>query len=521
MVGTFEIADLPKPIIRYGVGLWRKRWTVAVVAWAVALLGWFGLWLIPDKYVSRAQVYVQTETVLDPVMSGVTARPNYEKRVEVMRLQLLSRPNLAEIIARSGLDKEYVTASNARERRVQLEKLIDWVSGAITISSPQEMYFDIRYANSNPVLARNVVDAALNMLIEQDLGASFTENEEARKRLDSEVETFGNRLTAKEREVAAFRRRHADELGFFQGNDRRRDLLETDLSRVNDDLALATRRVGALRSQIATTTSQSTGGELDQLKVQLAGLRSQYNEDYPDISVLKARIAELEAGNRNDLPTNPEFKRLNTELRSAKDIVAGLEDRRSRIQTDLDALDITIGQAPAVVAELQRIERDYEQTRKNYEELLQRRDRLAITANLGAGSQGVEYKVFERPQISLVPSAPPRLILILLTTFMALGAGFGAAILFTWLQRSFSQESELQEAFGLPVLGAMSEVNSDAVIAERRRDILRLGAAAAALAAFAALYVYWEVFRIPTGVYDGAASASLAVKFAANGGDGR
>lgn len=514
MASAFDIADLPKPIIRYGVGLWRRRWTVATITWLAALAGWFALWLMPDQYASRAQVYVQTENVLDPVMNGVTARPNYEKRVEVMRLQLLTRPNVEEIIYRSGLDKE-VTATDPREKQAQMEKLIDWVAGEVSITSPQEMYFVIDYKNSDPTIARNVTDAALNLLIEQDLGASFTENEEARKRLDAEIAAFDDRLSAKEQEVAAFRRQHAEELASVDGASRGREMMESELSRVTDELALAERRVASSRALLNSTASTTGGTELDRLLVELATLRSMYQENYPDIEALKARIAQLQSGGANDLPSNPEYKRYAAELRAAQDIASGLADRQKRLRADLDALAFTIGQAPSVVADLQRIERDYEQTRKNYEELIERRDRLSITANLGAGSQGVEYKIFERPAVSLIPASQQfRVMLIAGVSLLALGAGLAAGLILTWMQKTFTQSSELQASFGLPVLGALSEIRSDDVMTERKRDVLRLGFAAAALAAVAAFYVYWEVVRLPAVSLDGAATASLSDEIA-------
>jgi polysaccharide chain length determinant protein (PEP-CTERM system associated) len=514
MVFNVEIADLPPSAIRYGAGLWRRRWTVATVAAGSALLALLGLWLIPDQYASRAQVYVQTETVLDPVMTGVTARPNYERRVEVMRLQLLTRPNVEEIILRSGLDRE-ITARDPRERGAQMERLIDWVANQITITSPQELYFVIDYKNSDPAIARNVVEAALNLLIEQDLGASLTENEEARKRLDAEIAAFDERLTAKEQEIASFRRTNAEELALVEGQGRGRELMEQELSRVTDELAVAERRVASARSLLAQTAATSSGTELDRLMIELAALRSQYNEDYPDIAALKARIAQLQADTVNQLPDNPEYKRLSAELRAAQDIAGGLADRQKRLRADLEALAFTIGQGPRVVAELQRIERDYEQTRKNYEELLERRDRLAITANLGAGSQGVEYKVFERPAVSVVPTSPPRLVLIALAVLGALAAGVGAGIFLTWMQKTFTQGSELQTAFGLPVLGALSEIGSDVVLAERKRDRRRLALGASVFAAVLVFYVYWEVFRLPSVAPDGAPTASLSPEYAA------
>ncbi|MEK7264609.1 MAG: XrtA system polysaccharide chain length determinant [Pseudomonadota bacterium] len=521
MGSGFDIADLPRPVIRYGIGLWRRRWTVAVTIWAAALLGWFALWLMPDQYASSAVVYVQTESVLDPVMNGVTARPNYEKRVEVMKLQLLTRPNVEEIIYRSGLDRE-VTAKNPRARQAQMEKLVDWVAGAITITSPQEMYFDINYKNSDPTISRNVVDAALNLLIEQDLGASISENQDAKKRLDAEITAFDERLTAKEQEVAAYRRTHAEELAAAEGSNRSRDLMEADLSRVTDEMALAERRVATARSILASTQSTSSNAELEKLMVELAALRSQYQENYPDIQAVKARIQQIGAEGANARPSDPEYKRLSAELRAAQDIAAGLADRQKRLRADLDNLAVTLGQAPRVIADLQRIERDYEQTRKNYEELIERRDRLAITASLGAGSQGVEYRVFERPQVSLIPASQQfRVMLIGGVSLMAIGAGLCAAFLLTWMQKSFTQSSELQTAFGLPVLGALSEIRSEAVITERKRDVKKLSLAGGALVLVAAFYVYWEVVRLPAVAFDGAATASISDELAKSAGEAR
>lgn len=498
----FDLADLPRPVIRYAIGLWRRRWIVVIAAWIAAFAGWFGVWLLPDKYESRAQVFVQTESILQPVMTGVTAQPNYERRVEVMRQQLLTRPNVEEVIYRSGLHQT-IKARSEIERRVKLEKLIAWVGNEIKVTSPQEMYFNISYRYGERDIARDVVDAVLNLLIEQDLGASLQEKEEARRLLDAEIKNFEDRLTAKEREVAAFRRDHAEELAVIEGNVRRREQRETDLARIATDLAVEERRVATLRGLLAATPATSSGPELDRLKVDLAQLRSQYNETYPDIENLKARIAQLEGSGGTLLPVNPEHRRLATELATASGAVEGLRSAEAKARAELGALAVTIGAAPAVEAEQQQIVRDYEQTRKSYEELLGRRDRLALTSSLGAGGQGVEYKIFERPTAALTPATPPRMLFILAALVGAFGAGAAAALLITYFDRSFTQSTDLEEAFGLTVLGSVSVVPTRIAGAAMRRDLAWLGAACAGLVLIAFGYLYFEVLRLP------AASAGL------------
>lgn len=493
----FKFSDLPQPVLRGLNGLWRRRWLIVAVAWGCALLGWFALWLVPDKYESRAHVFVQTETILEPVLNGFTARPDYSRRVEVMRLQLLTRPNVEQIIDRSGLD-ETIEARTAMERRVKMQGMVDWVASQIKIESPREMYFIISYKNSDPKIAQAVVDAVLNMLIEQDLGASLTESEAARRRLDLQIEEYEEKLAANERTVAAFRGEHAAELTAIQGTARQRELKENELTRVSDELERTKGRVLTLQNLMSATPRRASGGELERLKVELASLRSQYEENHPDIRGVLARIEELENDN-SVLASNPEYVRLQSELSVARDSVKALEERETRLKAELDALDFATSQAPAVEAELRQIVREYEQTQKTYEELLARRDRLDLTHDLGAAGRGVEYQVFEWPTVALSPSDPPRLLLILGVFILAAGAGGAAALGLSLLDKSYTQASELQHAFGLPVLGALSEVATESVIAARKRDRSRLAVASVALVAVAGMYAYLTVFRIPSG----------------------
>ncbi|MEZ5892826.1 MAG: Wzz/FepE/Etk N-terminal domain-containing protein [Parvularculaceae bacterium] len=509
---VFKFSDLPQPILRSLNGLWRRRWLVVAVAWAAALAGWFALWLIPDKYESRAQVYAQTETILEPVLTGFTARPDYANRVEVMRLQLLTRPNVEEIVRRSGLDKT-IEARTPLERRLKMEGLVDWVSTQIRVESPREMYFIISYKNSDPKIARAVVDAVLNMLIEQDLGASLSESEAARRRLDLQIEEYEEKLVANEAAVAKFRAEHAAELSASRGELRLRDSKANELARVGEEIEQTKGRVLTLQNLLSATPRRASGGELERLKVELATLRSQYEENHPDIRGVKARIAELERSD-NSLSANPEYVRLQSELRVAQDSVVALESREQLLKHELDALDFAAGQAPAVEAALRQIEREYEQTQKTHEELLARRDRLDLTRNLGAAGRGVEYQVFETPTEALTPVDPPRLLLILAVAVMAAGAGVAAAFALTLLDKSYTQASELHKAFGLPVLGSLSEVASSAVIAARKRDRMRLAGACAGIALAMGAYAWATVFRMPADA-TATKTAELVVEYGA------
>jgi len=485
---------------------------VLAVAWAAALAGWIALSFVPDKFESRAHIFVQTETILEPVLNGFTARPDYQKRVEVMRLQLLTRPNLEEVIYRAGLG-DAIESRSSLERRAKLEAMIGWLAEAIKIESPRDMYFVISFKHRDPEVSRAVVDAVLNMLIEQDVGASLSENQAARRRLNLQIEEYEEKLSRSERRTAAFRRDHAAELAVSQGTRRRHEQKENELVRVGDELAAAKGRVLTLQNLLSATPSTSSGDELDKLKVELADLRSKYKESHPDIRGVVARIKQLERGAGGALSSNPDHIRLQSELRVAREGVAALKAREERLRRELNALDLALGQAPAALADLQQIERQYETTKKTYEELLKRRDRLELTESLGPAGRGVEYQVFERPQRAVVPTDPPRMILIAGVMILAAGAGVGAGLLMTALDKSYTQTSELRDAFGLPVLGALSETMSSELNELRRRDFKRMAGAVAALMLVGAFYSYLAVFRLPAAAP--AASMPLSIELRA------
>lgn len=491
-----ELSQLPRPVIRHLNGLWRQRWIVIAVVWCVALVGWFAVWMLPDRFESRAHVFVQTETILEPVLNGFTARPDYTQRVEVMRLQLLTRPNVEEIVMRAGMD-ENIEARSPLERRAKMEALINNVAESIRIDSPRDMYFVISYTNKNPEMAQAIVDAVLNLLIEQDLGATLSESESARRRLNLQIEQFEEKLTANERAVAQYRRDNATELAGSQSTVRRRDSKENELARTTDEIERTKARLISLKNLLSATPRTTSGDELDKLKVELSDLRSKYEESHPDIRGVVARIEQLENGAGGSLSTNPEFRRLQSEQRAAEESIIALEQREARLRNELEMLDAAVGQAPAVEAGLQQIIREYEQTQKTYAELLARRDRLELTRNLGAAGRGVEYQIFERPQTALVPSEPPRLLLIIGVLVISAGAGVGSAFLLTIMDKSYTQSAELQEAFGLPVLGAISEVASPAVVDRRIRDFRMLFGAVFGLLIVGGIYSYFSIYKPP------------------------
>src|SRR6266508_5459179 len=85
-------------------GMWQRRWIGLGIAWLTAIIGAIVVFRLPDKYEASARVYVDTQSLLQPLMAGMAVTPDAGQQVGILSRILLSRPNLEKIIRKSDLD---------------------------------------------------------------------------------------------------------------------------------------------------------------------------------------------------------------------------------------------------------------------------------------------------------------------------------------------------------------------------------------------------------------------------------
>ncbi len=70
--GSVEISRLIQIAQRHVVGMWRYRWAALAVAWLLSIVTWGLVYMLPDRYEASAQVFVDTDTVLRPLLNGLS-----------------------------------------------------------------------------------------------------------------------------------------------------------------------------------------------------------------------------------------------------------------------------------------------------------------------------------------------------------------------------------------------------------------------------------------------------------------
>src|SRR5438477_22101 len=98
-------------------GIWHRRWIGLAVAWLTAIIGIAVVYRIPERYEASARVYVDTQSLLRPLMAGLAIQPNLDQQVSLMSRTLISRPNVEKLVHMADLDLR-ITSSADREEMI-------------------------------------------------------------------------------------------------------------------------------------------------------------------------------------------------------------------------------------------------------------------------------------------------------------------------------------------------------------------------------------------------------------------
>src|SRR3990167_1720940 len=96
--------ELIRQLFTASRAMWKHRWLGLGVAWVVTAIGTFVVLSVPDKYEASARIFVDTQSILKPLMSGLAVQPNVEQQVVMLSRTLISRPNIEKLIRMSDLD---------------------------------------------------------------------------------------------------------------------------------------------------------------------------------------------------------------------------------------------------------------------------------------------------------------------------------------------------------------------------------------------------------------------------------
>ena len=492
------MAELTAVILTFLKAIGKYRWYAIIISWTVALVGWAVVYSLPNDYQASARVYVDTQSVLKPLLSGMTTLPNLDQQVMFMRRTLISRPNVERVMGMVDLDLQNQDAK-------QKEKKIDELIENIKISGTErDDIYTISYNNPDPKLGKEVVRSLLTIFVEGSFGGKKQDADKAVVFIEEQIKTYEEKLSAAENALKEFKLKN---MGLLPrgGIDYSSSVVTmTDqLSQARLELAEAEQARNAIARQIGGSGAPGKSGGLlmanPELDARLAAvhknldsLRMQYTEAHPDIISAKRLVTQLEAQKReearNRTPSNdpgasfsPMLQQMKVSLSEAEARVASLRARVGEFQNRVARMQAQSTAAPEVEAQFSQLNRDYTVNKENYQKLVERREAAKLSGDLSSATDMLTFRVIDPPTVPAKPVGPNRPRLFSLVFGIALAAGLGVALLMSQFRPTFLSQSALRDVTGVPILGSISMNWTGAQKAKQKKRLYGLAASVFAL----------------------------------------
>lgn len=521
--------EVLEQLMGYVRSIWRFHWYIHLIAWPLCIAGWVLVYMLPDQYEASARVYVDTQSVLRPLLKGLAVETDTGSEVAIMTRTLLSRPNLEKVARMTDMDLEATTPE-------EMDKLLDRLHETIHLTGlARENLYTITYTDSDSLRAKQVVQALLTIFVETSLGDTRKDTDIAQRFLDEQIKEYEARLFAAEEALKEFKRKNVG-LMPKEGQEYYQQLQEANsrLAAARLELNESLRRRDELQRQLrgeeptfgmipsTTPTPQLAANSaldtrIQNMQARLDDLLLHYTDKHPDVVALQRTIATLEAQKADELKqlqkpmperslsstileTNPVYQQLRISLGEAEANVAALQVRVESFQQEVDKLRQMVDTIPRVEAELKRLNRDYSINKQNYETLLVRRDSAKMSREAGKSSENVKFRIIDPPHVPLEPSGPNRPLLVTVVLVGSLLAGVVFAFFMSQVRPSFDSVRTVGHELGVPVFGSVSRIWTGHARLKRRAELLAFGATGLLLVAIYGVYMaylllLWEPGR--------------------------
>lgn len=247
------MGDLKFQIEHYASEMWRRKWSILLVGLLVGLLGTFFAATRPDSFTSRAAIEVDENALLNAVLPPNVPRTNTSAAIDSVRRSIYARPNLEQIVYDTDLN---LTLNDRRG----MEALVDNLEEKLELKRESTNYYTIEYTSSDPIVARDVTQAALDLFLEKSeniTGNSGTDSEDTINFLQGKLDQATRELKETEAAIAEYQRTQGDAI-------RGKSDLQNELRTLSGQVTDLTRNRDLLRGELANLQARisSTPAEI-------------------------------------------------------------------------------------------------------------------------------------------------------------------------------------------------------------------------------------------------------------------
>ncbi len=444
----------------------RRKWLVIIptVIFFVGAVAY--AFLAPEIYQASTDILMETPKIPTNYISPTVEK--LERQIDSIAQQIRSRNHLEQIVRDLNLFDEdneeesiAIMTSNLRQN--------------ITIRAKVGSIFTIVYQGSDPKEVEVVANKIAAIFIEETRRIRGDQAHGTTAFLEEELEKLKHTLEEQEEAIRRFKKIYLGELP------EQKDTILHTLTSLQETVKMnhsSIRELRYRRSQFETDISEMVqSGEvlpremrLNNLKDKLEQTLMVYTDKYPDVIQLKKEIAELEesitgggtgaAAYHEEDSDNPRYKNLVRQLQDLDFRIKTFEGENWRISRQATVYQKRLDSMPQREEELATLTRDYQNTKENYERLLNKKIEATLSENMEQRQQEAKFKVLEAAIMPDAPISPKRPQVILIGLLLGLSCGLGMAFLREYSDPTFKDVEELQKIIDVPILASIPRIES-------------------------------------------------------------
>jgi polysaccharide chain length determinant protein (PEP-CTERM system associated) len=480
------------------VDVWRRRKWIGIAVFVIVLAGAITTVIaLPNLYRASATVLIERPRVSEAfVRQSVTAE--LETRIQTIHRQVMSRMRLTDVINRLGLyaDLRGVVPMDALAERLRHEAQLSLQGVEQSTGRTETIAFTLNFSGRDPQTVARVANTLAGFYVEGNTQSRERQATETAAFLEARLADVKRELDEQARRNDEIKLRHTNELQQVEVSLTALERLNTQLRLNNESQLRALDRRERLEQQLAvaestapvTAPSDPQAALLLKRREDLAQLRTQFSDQYPEVIRVKAEIAALEAeagaatngtiGHTSATPSgNAALRFAKQGLDSVEGELRSLKEEEASLRSMITGYEARVDNSPQRQQELQQPSRDYDAVNERYQALVKQAEEARLAENLERGQNTEQFRILDPAIPPIHPAAPNRLWLLIMGMVAAVALGFGAIVAAEKLDTTFHTVDDLQEFTNLPTLARIRRIPT---AARARRERLRFALMAAA-----------------------------------------
>ncbi len=450
--------------------------------------------VLPNRYASEATILVEHQQVPTQYVTPNTTADIHETLL-ITTDAILSRTQLLKII------DEYNLYPDER-KRLSREELAALMHGKIDIKALDEVggakslnAFKISYIGPTPHLAQEVTLKLTTLFIQENDRSQGEQDRVTTQFLQEQVEAAAAELKKEEDQVAEFKMKNlgdlpeqqAGNLGILSGYQMQLQNAQAALGRAKEQRVYTESLLAQYQQMSATeVVTAGTGGtvtadpvqtikaKLTDLRSQRAALLADHTEKYPDVVTIEEEIKESEAllasaekkapqpatdaGDKESTDTadssanNAAMAQLKSQLQANQIEIQNNQALEKQLEEQIAEYRTRLNLTPVREQQLAELNRNYELTKKNYDDLLARKQASELATDLDQRQQGQRFTIIDQPSLPMKPAWPNHMAIALAGLGAGLALGVALVFILETQDHAVFNEKELGRFFSFPLM---------------------------------------------------------------------